>query len=382
MECLKNRSASEKFRSMNLKRSLFTLALVNLLAAAILSAAVFIGCTRIGEALSPSEIQMIVGADGITKTEAAGQSDISAARELLSLLQIALPILFFVAALILTASLFYELKLKKPLAILTDAANRMMSNDLDFTIASSSEDELGKLCYAFETMRGSLLESSRELWRQTEERKRLNAAFAHDLRNPLTVLKGSAKLARECAGDPKRLFENLDRIEVYTDRVERYVETMSTVQRLEQIEPVRAAVKLSELSGELHKSLAFAADESMKRLVFRCPDEDVMICLDRGILFQIAENLVSNALRFADSVVVVTLSVDSERLTLEVSDDGGGFPADLLMDGIKPFRRGEDAGHFGMGLYICSLLCEKHGGGLKLRNEPGAVAVASVRIAS
>ena len=381
MERLTTRAAFKRFRDMSLKRALFTLAFINLLIAAILSAAVFIGCTRIGESIAPSGIQMIVGADGITRTEVPASNDISAARELLSLLQIVLPVLFFVAALILTASLFYELKLKKPLAVLTDAANRMMSNDLDFTIASSSGDELGKLCDAFETMRCSLLESSRELWRQTEERKRLNAAFAHDLRNPLTVLKGSAKLAKECADDPKRLLENLGRIESYTTRIEQYVEIMSKVQRLEQIEPVRAAVSLTVLSGELRKALAFAADESMKRLVFVCPDEGRIIYLDRGIFFQITENLVSNALRFADSVVTVTLSVDDERLTLEVADDGDGFPEDLLRDGIKPFQKGEDAGHFGMGLYICSLLCEKHGGGLRLRNVSGAVAAASVRIA-
>ena len=381
MERLITRTAFKRFRDMSLKRALFTLTLTNLLIAAVLSATVFIGCTRIGESISPAGVQMIVDADGITRIEVSGTDDISAARELLSLLQIVLPVLFFVAALILTTSLFYELKLKKPLAVLTDAANRMMSNDLDFTIASSSGDELGKLCDAFETMRCSLLESSRELWRQTEERKRLNAAFAHDLRNPLTVLKGSAKLAKECAGDPKRLIENLDRIESYTTRIEQYVEIMSAVQRLEQIEPVRAAVSLTALGGELRKALTFAADESMKRLVFRCPEEDRMICLDRGIFFQIAENLVSNALRFADSAVTVTLSVDDERLTLEVADDGAGFPADLLRDGIKPFRKGEDAGHFGMGLYICSLLCEKHGGELGLRNASGALAAASVRIA-
>lgn len=67
-----------------------------------------------------------------------------------------------------------------------------MAGDLDFALHTASADELGRLCSAFEAMRRALLESNRRLWRQAEDRQRLNAAFAHDLRNPVTVLKGCA----------------------------------------------------------------------------------------------------------------------------------------------------------------------------------------------
>ena len=55
-------------------------------------------------------------------------------------------------------------------------------------------------CAAFETMREELLLTNQELWRQAEERRRLNAAFAHDLRNPVTVLKGTVKQLRQGGG--------------------------------------------------------------------------------------------------------------------------------------------------------------------------------------
>lgn len=51
---------------------------------------------------------------------------------------------------------------------------------------------MGALCASFEEMRRALWENNRVMWRQMEERKRLNAAFAHDLRTPLTVLRGYA----------------------------------------------------------------------------------------------------------------------------------------------------------------------------------------------
>ena len=371
---------------MSLKKSLFTLTFVNLLLAVILSAVVFWSCTKLSAALDPSDVQIVVGADAITKTEfPEPTAGTAVAGNVLAVLQFCLPILFFIVALILTASLFYRWKLKEPLAILMDGANRMMENDLDFTIPSVSGDELGQLCVAFETMRQSLLNSNRELWRQTEERKRLNAAFSHDLRNPITVLKGSAKMAKQCAdsGNTPQLMDNLERMEAYTGRIERYVETMSKVQRLEQVQPEKVTFDTAALSADLEKALGFSAADHGKQLYFHGLSAGGTVTLDKGMLFQVAENLTTNALRFAKENVSVELSIEGENLKLEIADDGDGFPAELLKSGIQPFRKGtEEAEHLGMGLYICNLLCRKHGGTGRERKtgaiEEGSSAMAMI----
>lgn len=375
----------EWIKNMSLKKSLFTLTFVNLLLAVILSAVVFWGCTKLSAALDPSGVQIVVGADAIIKTEfPEPTAGTAVAGNVLAVLQFCLPILFFIVALILTASLFYRWKLKEPLAILMDGANRIMENDLDFTIPSVSGDELGQLCVTFETMRQSLLNSNRELWRQTEERKRLNAALAHDLRNPITVLKGSVKMAKHCAGtgNTPQLMDDLERIDAYTGRIERYVETMSKVQRLEQVQPKKALFDTAALSADLEKALGFSITEYGKQLRFHGLPVCGTVSLDKAMLFQIAENLTTNALRFAKENVAVKLTIEGENLILEVTDDGYGFPADLLKNGIQPFRKGtEEAEHLGMGLYICDLLCHKHGGALKIANtNTGAVASAILKI--
>lgn len=377
----------EWIKDMCLKKALFTLTLINLSAAAVLSVFSFLGCMKLNSTVAPIGFKINVDLNTVTKTEyPAPSSGTAAAANLLSILQIILPILFFVAALLLTASLFYRWKLKKPLEILMDGANRIMKNDLDFTIAALSGDELGHLCIAFETMRQSLLRDNRELWRQMEERKRLNAAFSHDLRNPVTVLKGSAKMAKQCAADEKantlQLMENLIRIETYTDRIERYVETMSNVQRLEQVQLQKLTIDTCELIEELNQALFFAAQDSQKQLVFHSTIDADSVLLDKNMLLQITENLVSNALRFAKQTISVMLSVQADTLKLEVTDDGSGFPAELLKRGVQPFQKGaEEIEHFGMGLYICNLLCQKHGGTLKIGNSvSGAVVCAILKI--
>ena len=300
-------------------------------------------------------------------------------------LRVAGPVIIVVAALLLADATFYKRKLKRPICVLIHSTQQIQNQALDFEIPDCGSDELGQLCSAFETMRQSLLESNRELWRHAEERKRLNAAFSHDLRNPVTVLKGSAKMAKLCVDgeniNTPQLMDNLSRIEAYTGRIEQYVETMSSVQRLEQVQPVKAVVDAACLSSDLNSALAFAAVENGKQLIFHGSSDPSAVLLDKGMLLQVAENLTANALRFAKQTVSVTLSINDNGLELEVADDGCGFPAELLKKGIQPFQKhSEEAEHFGMGLYICKVLCEKHGGSLLLENHKnGAYATAIFR---
>ena len=94
----------EWIKNMSLKKSLFTLTLINLLLALSLSAVVFVGCTKLSAVFAPSGVQIIVGADSTIKTEfpepVAGAT---AVRNALAIFQFVLPMLFFIVALILTA---------------------------------------------------------------------------------------------------------------------------------------------------------------------------------------------------------------------------------------------------------------------------------------
>ena len=104
---------------------------------------------------------------------------------------------------------FYKQQLQKPFSILDYAASKIAKNNLDFKVIYKKEDEMGKLCASFEKMRQALQENNEEMWRQMEERRQLNAAFSHDLRTPLTVLKGQSELLMQYA--PKMTAEKVSR---------------------------------------------------------------------------------------------------------------------------------------------------------------------------
>ena len=356
---------------MGLKRSFVLLAVLCLLAALLLTSGVYAVCNFIAGGYPRGGIS--IAPDGTITALEQPSAEQERILHLLDGIQIASIAVLPVAGLGLAGVLFYQLKLKGPISVLQMGTERIRDHDLDFTIPEVSKDELGQVCAAFETMRAELLRSNQELWRQAEERKRLNAAFAHDLRNPITVLKGTVKLLRRGAGDEQAL----DRLEVYTRRIEQYVEAMSGVQRLEQLPVEPRPVSLSQLGSELKETAGLLAPALS--LSCRFPEEG-WVNLDHGLFLTVAENLIANAARFACSRMELSLKTDNGFLMLTVADDGSGFPQELIQNGPKPFgKRDGDAAHFGMGLYTCKLLCQKHGGDLRLQNGPGAVVLASFK---
>ncbi len=364
----------ERIKRIGLRGSFFLLALCGLAVSLVLLALLWQGCGAIAARYSNGGY--IIGPGGLVERLPSPSPEEARLLELLGDIQLAGCIILPLLGLAGAGALFYRWKLKRPIALLMEGTRRIQAQDLDFSIPQPSRDELGQLCAAFETMRAQLLRTNRELWRQGEERKRLNAAFAHDLRNPVTVLKGSVTLLRQGSRDPQLL----DRLERYTQRIAEYVEAMGGVQRLEQL-PVRpAAIDSAILAAELAETARLLAPRLTASLSAPAPGP---VALDHGILLTVAENLIGNAARFGRERLEIALSREGDTLTLTVADDGPGFPPELLRDGPKPFGRlAEDPEHFGMGLYSSRLLCQKHGGELRLQNRPagGAAAAASFRI--
>ena len=282
---------------------------------------------------------------------------------------------------IVGGTLFYKRKLEKPIKILREASEKIAAQQLDFSVESPEPNELGQLCEAFERMRAALQDNYYEMWRQTEERKRLNAAFAHDLRTPLTVLKGQSEMLVQYSSQmsEEKIVEAAGRMRRQIARLEAYVHTMNALQRLEDIEIQKSSVSVSELVRQMNEtgasvcqSKTFQWENAVTGLT--------PLTLDFSAVQQVYENLLANAVRFARSRVTVKIQVEQNTFLLTVKDDGAGFTQEELTRAANPFytsAEGEDGQHRGMGLYICKILCEKHGGYLTLSNDDGAQAVAA-----
>lgn len=297
---------------------------------------------------------------------------------LLDILPMAAAPIYSALCILGAAFLFYRNRLREPLRELKRASEKISANDLEFRLTYDRADELGELCASFEAMRAQLADSFSRMWRQVEERRRLNAAFAHDLRTPLTVLSGYNEVlqAKEDA-EVRAISATMGK---HIRRMERYVESMGQLQRLEDRQPDCQLLSLRELSAALGESADMLCREKGKRLCLEDRTVSGRLSLDGAFLSQVSGNLVANAARYAADCVTLTLWEQDDGLALEVSDDGPGFDGKMLREAINPFVTGEDRReeHYGLGLYICKLLCGHHGGWLKVENRKpcGAKVIA------
>lgn len=283
--------------------------------------------------------------------------------------------LFFGGCIILAAFLFYRYKLKKPIELINQSAAKIANNDLDFSLKVESKDEMGQLCTSLEMMRSSLENNYRDMWRMMEERRRLNAVFTHDLRTPLTVLRGYSDFLGNYVPQNKvseeKLLSTVSAISKHTERIESYVTTMTDVQKLEDISISVTQVRTRDLIDQITSIAQMLGEQSTIRVDVVNQMEVEYIGADTRMILRVIDNLLSNALRYAKERIEITLRIVGYDLIVEVSDDGSGFSPEDLQQGTKAFYRNhtDESVHFGLGLYICKTLCEKHGGELRISND-------------
>lgn len=112
-------------------------------------------------------------------------------------------------------------------------------------------------------------------------------------------------------------------------------------------------------------------------------NENLFINLD--IVIQLYENLLSNSIRYANSMIDIDISMKKQYLLISVSDDGCGFKDSDIERVTLPFYKSSQdttTEHLGLGLNICKILCERHGGTLKIANNDkgGACVTAWIKI--
>ena len=297
----------------------------------------------------------------------------------------ALPPFTYLACFILAGLVFYRSKIRRPLMLLATSADRIAENDLDFSIEYDRSDEMGLLCKAFEKMRSALESNNREMWRQMNERKKLNAAFSHDLRTPLTVVEGHLGILQKYT--PQGKLSADDVMQTYAamagqiERLKNYTSSMNTLQRLEDVPIVRKQLAAGDFTARLNDTAEMICGS--KKLSISDKTAAANIRVDPEIILQVFENLLSNAVRYAKSAVSIQYTAENDTFSITVTDDGAGFDDTTLKSATNPFytteKKSDTGQHLGLGLNICKILCERHNGNIILSNGIEAGASVTVR---
>lgn len=223
------------------------------------------------------------------------------------------------------------------------------------------------------------IRSGRGRARLDRERSDLVATVAHELRSPLTGVKGfvQALLNRwdKLNDEQKKLM--LTTVHADSDRLSRLIVELLDVARIDtgrlQLypRPSDAGVLLGRVVDSVRASTG-------RPITLRIADDLALIHADPDKFTQVATNLVENAVRHGEGEVTVTLEDDGPGIRLTVDDEGEGIPDDLRRRVFTKFWKGGARGGSGLGLYIVGGLTRAHGGSVLIGEAPGGGARLTV----
>lgn len=303
----------------------------------------------------------------------------------LSALMVFLPALYTIIGIICCAVWFYRRKLYPPIRVLSDAAEQIANRELDFTVASSANNELGALCDSFETMRQALYENNRRMLRMMEERRMLQSSVAHDLRNPISIIEGYTEYISHNIDSSEftkeKLSHMISNIDTSVKRLTQYTNSIQDIYKLEDLEIERKEEQLPDVINKMLDDFVLLAENNGLTLDVVLQISKRTALLDMTVLYRILENIITNSLRFARSHISIHVKEQDSTLTFRIADDGCGFrEKDLNNRNKYSISTNSSDNHMGMGLIVSRILCRKHGGSLNYYNSPDGGAVSEVCI--
>lgn len=291
--------------------------------------------------------------------------------QLLLILLVAVPLVLVVASL---GGSFLANKALRPVDEITRTAQRIGSGDLSQRISLEGrlDDEIGRLVSTFNEMIGRLESSFLQI-------KRFTADASHELKTPLTVLKGEIEVGLKRQRRPEEYRRVLASCLEEVDRMSRIVDDLLTLARADMgaLQLQKERVDLGEVAEGVWRSLGRIAEEKGLRFTFQ-RDGEVAVWGDKDRLRQLLVNLVDNALKYTPPGGEVRLRVerDDTLALLTVQDTGEGIPPEDQERVFERFYRVDKArsrqrGGTGLGLSICKWIAEAHGGKISLESEVG-----------
>ncbi|MEZ8141267.1 two-component system sensor histidine kinase CpxA [Enterovibrio norvegicus FF-454] len=193
--------------------------------------------------------------------------------------------------------------------------------------------------------------------------QRLLSDISHELRSPLTRLRMANALAIRKQGQS----DNLTRIDTEAERMEKMIADLLSLSRMQiNSHSERDLYSLSELWQTLLEDAEFEAEQCGKHLTYGAIP-NASIEGNGPLLCSALENVVRNAIKYANQQIDVTMSVTGTSLKVIVSDDGDGVPEEMLVDIFRPFyrvstARDRESGGTGLGLAITDSAMRQHNG--------------------
>lgn len=265
------------------------------------------------------------------------------------------------------ASLLFVRYLTRPLTQMEQHVKRIADRNWHEPLDIQRNDEIGKLASSIDTMRKQLIQ-------QDETQQSMLQNISHELKTPVMVIRSYAQAMHDGVYPKGNLNGSIKVIDEEGERLEKLIKQLLYLTRLDYLatrNPLHENVRLDELIEKIAQRLNFQRPE----ITWQLELQPVTIKGDKETLRAMIENLLDNHLRYASSVLKITLYINIEKteVFLNFWNDGSRMEPHIINEMLKPFQKGR-GGKFGLGLTIVQRIVKIYHGDVILENERNGVS--------
>lgn len=291
-------------------------------------------------------------------------------------------VLVFVASAIIVIYWVYR-SVIKPVNKLKQAAENIKEGNLNFSVEAQTDDELGELCVAFEEMRSKLKEQVDLSMQYEKDNKELISNISHDLKTPVTAIKGYIEGILDGVADtPEKQERYIRTIYSKTNDMQKMIEELFLYSKLDNnaIAYSFQKVNLNDYFEDCIEEISVDLESKHIGLgFFNYVDKNCVIIADPEQLKRVIINIVSNSAKYIDNphgLINIRLHDEPEFVQIEIEDNGKGIAPDELPHIFERLYRTDSSrnsaqGGSGLGLSIARKIVEEHGGRIWATSKVG-----------
>ena len=287
--------------------------------------------------------------------------------------------LFFTALIILiftsvSVGLWIYRSVATPLVKLRRATQNIKEGNLDFVMEAEGTDEFAELCHDFEEMRRRLKESAEEKVLMDKENKELISNISHDLKTPITAVKGYVEGIMDGVADtPEKMNRYVRTIYNKTNEMDHLINELTFYSKIDtnRIPYTFSKLNVDDYFSDCAEEIGLELETRGIQLYYaNYVEKDVLVIADGEQIRRVIHNIISNAIKYMDKpkgVIQIRVKDVGDFVQIEIEDNGKGIAAkDITYIFDRFYRtdvsRNSSKGGSGIGLSIVRKILEDHGG--------------------
>ena len=276
---------------------------------------------------------------------------------------------------LIVISFIFGKYLGKKIDKLLTVVHKIEQQDLDFEIQKSRLFEVDQALDALDHMRLALRQSLARQWHDDKMRQDQLSALAHDLKTPLTIIRGNTELLFDTSLSAEQR-ECAEYIENSSLQMQEYVQALiEAAKSWDSYKPCMKRVSIDSLLLELKNQIDGLCTVNNISLHWDCGHYPAYIMADHDLLIRMLINVLSNAVEHTPQggEVIFEIEEHSNELFFLITDTGKGFSDEALKHATEQFFMEDDSriskSHYGIGLYVAASIAKKHNGKIILENS-------------